>query len=380
MKKQCTAILATTFLCLAQSALADTPHYSIIVDAGSSGSRVHLFEYDNHSAVPSIKEVFTENTKPGLSSYAGNPEAAGASLKQLLTDTADTLNKSHVDLKTVPISVLATAGMRLLPEDSQAAIYANVTQYIKQNFDFSIKQIETIPGKMEGVFGWLDVNYLENNLQNNLPTVGSIDVGGASTQIAFVTADTKQTDNEVDITFGNQTYHVFAKSFLGLGQDQSLAAMNKAPTANACYPLNYDTGHGKGDFNFTTCGDIYADMIKKHQVRETVLPHADQSFVLYSAAYYSFNFFDVIKNPEDAVVESRVQSVCHASWETLQQEYPKENPQILANYCANETYLEQLFFHNYDLKASQMTITNKINGNGIDWTIGALLFQLANKA
>jgi len=115
-------------------ALVPASHYALIVDAGSTGSRLHLFEYTNESKIPVIHDLFSESVKPGLSSYENNPQAAGVSLKKPLDDALAELKKRQVDPATVSLSVLATAGMRLLPEDKQTAIYNNVSLYIKSNY------------------------------------------------------------------------------------------------------------------------------------------------------------------------------------------------------------------------------------------------------
>ena len=69
--------------------------YAVVLDAGSTGSRVHVFKFELVANKPGelklISDTF-EQLKPGLSSFPDSPEQAAASLKPLL-DTA---------LKTVP--------------------------------------------------------------------------------------------------------------------------------------------------------------------------------------------------------------------------------------------------------------------------------------
>ncbi|MEW5317300.1 MAG: hypothetical protein WDW38_008611 [Sanguina aurantia] len=59
------------------------PRYAIYIDAGSSGTRLHVFQYQ-HAAWPAyIQLQLPEPTlavEPGLSSYASNPTEAGNSL------------------------------------------------------------------------------------------------------------------------------------------------------------------------------------------------------------------------------------------------------------------------------------------------------------
>jgi Golgi nucleoside diphosphatase len=174
---------------LSAHAFADNKNYTIFIDAGSSGSRLHIFEYEKSLPLPMIKDVFSESIKPGLSEYAAHPESAGQSLKKILDDANQFLLEKKINPHFIRVHLFATAGMRLLPEDKQQAIYRNVTNFIQNNYDFNTPDIRTISGKMEGVYSWLDVNYLLGNFQNNRTTTGTIDMGGASTQITFATND-----------------------------------------------------------------------------------------------------------------------------------------------------------------------------------------------
>lgn len=64
------------------------PRYAIYIDAGSSGTRLHVFQYQ-HAAWPAYLQLQlpepTLAVEPGLSSYASNPSEAGNSLRPLLT-------------------------------------------------------------------------------------------------------------------------------------------------------------------------------------------------------------------------------------------------------------------------------------------------------
>jgi apyrase len=377
MRKAVLITATTCLISLATTAFADSQHYSIIVDAGSTGSKLHVYQYAKGEALPKVKDILSESVKPGLSSFANNPEAAGESLKNLLDDAVTVLKNAHVDPQTVSVNVLATAGMRLLPSDTQQAIYKSVKYYISSNYTFAIDHVETISGQMEGVYGWVDVNYLAKNFEANTKTLGTIDMGGASTQIAFETPNASKPEDKITVKIGQKTYTLFSKSFLGLGQDQALAVMNKNPAANTCYPVNYVSGSVSGDYHFTTCGSIYTDVIQQHHVTEEIVSVTGQQFIAYSGAYYNYHFLGADKTPDRAIVEQRIQSICTKSWEQLQQEYPQESPKYLANYCAHATYLDNLFYGAYQLQDSQLKVTTTIHEQDIDWALGALLVRLS---
>ena len=368
-------IIAVITLFANTAIYASTPQYAIIVDAGSSGSRLHLFQYETTDKLPIIEDLFSEEVKPGLSSFA-NPADAAASLNKLFDDAQVQLNAKHIDPNMVFIHVLATAGMRLLSADKANDIYQAIRVSLQAHYTFTIGDIATVSEKMEGVYGWLDVNYLANNFNNDTDTsVGIIDMGGASTEIAFSThAD--PSNEVVIITINGVSYNVFSGNFLGLGQDQARAAMNTNTQAAACYPVNYAFSvNAIGSFNIATCSSLYADIIKQNMA-ERILPITNQHFVAYSGTYFDCHFLDADNNPTQKYIEQRIQTVCTQSWEQLKTNYSTTPEKYLANYCANSVHVTNLLFGTYQLQDGQLEVKNNINGKSIDWALGALLWKL----
>lgn len=380
MKKYLKEIIGMSFFLLSASVFASNDAYVIFVDAGSSGSRLHLFDYNKTQSIPDINDIFSESTKPGLSSFAAHPDQAGASLQKLLDDTMQFLQKESIDPKNISVNVLGTGGMRLLPMKTQKAIYASVANYIQKHTVFSVSDVETISGKKEGLYGWLDVNYLLGNFQQNKPTVGSIDMGGASTQIAFETHDPKWLKDEISFDLGQQHYTVFSKSFLGLGQDQARLAMNADVNAMTCYPLNDPFSKKEsGDFNFTPCSTVYHQVIQQHTVQKSIPSLQGKSFIAYSGMYYTYHFFNADKTPNAAYLLAQMTNVCGESWEELQKNYPKVPLQYLSSYCANGVYSYALMYDTYQLQGTQLTVLDQLNYQDIDWPLGAVVSQFTHQ-
>ena len=129
-----------------------------------------------------------------------------------------------------PIYILATAGMRLLPTSESDAIIAAACSTLRQHYPFRLEEkssigpcgesIRIISGEEEGMWGWVAVNYLMDGFghapypatastllplaplaepppdsdpdsvtpvdpSHHSPTFGFLDMGGASTQLAF---------------------------------------------------------------------------------------------------------------------------------------------------------------------------------------------------
>ncbi|KAL6010315.1 hypothetical protein ACLOJK_000746 [Asimina triloba] len=117
---------------LAPDRKAGSRSYAVIFDAGSSGSRVHVFCFDEGlDLLPIGKEleVFVQK-KPGLSSYANDPREAANSLQSLLLE-AENVVPTALHRQT-PVKVGATAGLRQLEGDaSDRILQAFVESYSK---------------------------------------------------------------------------------------------------------------------------------------------------------------------------------------------------------------------------------------------------------
>ncbi|KAH0578083.1 hypothetical protein H2248_005547 [Termitomyces sp. 'cryptogamus'] len=89
--------------------------YALVIDAGSTGSRMHVYKFNNCHASPTLEyEVFTQ-TQPGLSSYAHTP-LLGAKSLDVLMDAAVRVVPSEMR-RCIPVAVKATTGLRLLEDE-----------------------------------------------------------------------------------------------------------------------------------------------------------------------------------------------------------------------------------------------------------------------
>ena len=185
-----------------------------------------------------LEEIHTFHSL-GLSSFAENPEGVPAYLAPLL-EHARTQVPPSLQAET-PIFLLATAGMRLLTPHQQAHVLQETCDFLKFHSHFKIddpspagpcgNSVRIITGEEEGLFGWIAVNYLMDGFtsDNDTPTTyGFLDMGGASTQIAFEPSreERAKTENLIDIRLrllnGKEIHHeVFVTTWLGYGTNQA---------------------------------------------------------------------------------------------------------------------------------------------------------------
>lgn len=135
-------------------------NFAVVIDAGSSGSRVFVYHWPKHDGDPShllkIDQLFkngepvVKKVEPGLSSFVDKPQDAYGHLKPLLDFAKDHIPQAKHE--GTLLYVLATAGMRLISLDSQQAIMGYVQSKIKEDYSFYLPEssIEVISGKLEG--------------------------------------------------------------------------------------------------------------------------------------------------------------------------------------------------------------------------------------
>jgi guanosine-diphosphatase len=126
--------------------------YALMVDAGSTGSRIHVYRFNNCGDTPELEHEDFKMIKPGLSSFKEDAEGAAKSLDELL----EVAMKSVPDkLKScTPIAVKATAGLRLLGEEMSKKILEAVKNRLDTKYPFPVIEngVTIMDGKDEGTF------------------------------------------------------------------------------------------------------------------------------------------------------------------------------------------------------------------------------------
>ena len=152
--------------------------YSIVIDAGSSGSRVMLYTWSKTIAgLPLIQKAGTSDhdwqlkKEPGLSSLSESLPTVAPYLKTLLDFAIERIPPSQHSRAS--LHLFATAGLRLLPLEIQTKLLHEACSFSKQNYPFKIaacsEHFQVITGEWEGIYGWLTVNYLKNGLGSTSP-------------------------------------------------------------------------------------------------------------------------------------------------------------------------------------------------------------------
>lgn len=231
-----------------------TGRWGVVLDAGSSGTRLHIYKWKDPAkarkhaskqelhSLPKLEteKKWTKKIKPGVSTYGDDPTAVGPDhLKGLIDHALDIIPENQIE--DTPIFLMATAGMRLLPKLQQSALTREICSYLRSNTEFSLPDcdlhIQVIPGETEGLYGWIATNYLlggfdhpgDHNHGKGHSTYGFLDMGGASAQIAFAPNATEAAKHAEDLKLlrmrtldGERSeYKVFTATWLGFGVNQA---------------------------------------------------------------------------------------------------------------------------------------------------------------
>ncbi|KAH0545540.1 hypothetical protein FGG08_000371 [Glutinoglossum americanum] len=176
----------------------------------------------------------------GISTFGETPSLVGHDhLKGLFEHALEQIPKHAV--QDTPIFLLATAGVRLLPEMQRKALLAEVCHYARTTTKFLLPDcdlhIQAIPGETEGLYGWVAANYLlggfdspeEHDHGKGHHTYGFLDMGGASAQIAFAPNATEAEKHANDLRLlrmrsldgMSMEYRVFVTTWLGFGVNEA---------------------------------------------------------------------------------------------------------------------------------------------------------------
>ncbi|PNY27749.1 Guanosine diphosphatase [Tolypocladium capitatum] len=210
--------------------------YVLMVDAGSTGSRIHVYKFNNCGPIPELeKEDFkmTEKSVGGLSKYGDDPIAAAKTLDPLMKVAMD--NVPDKLKRCSPVAVKATAGLRLLGPEKSQAILDEVRRRLENDYPFPVVSAEqngvaVMDGSDEGVYAWVTTNYLLGKIggPDKSETAAVFDLGGGSTQIVFeptfkgasgggMPEKLAEGDHKYSLDFGGQKFELYQHSHLGYG-------------------------------------------------------------------------------------------------------------------------------------------------------------------
>ncbi|KFM59916.1 Ectonucleoside triphosphate diphosphohydrolase 5, partial [Stegodyphus mimosarum] len=221
----------------------------IVFDGGSTGTRIHVFSFVNSSSgLLILKDEYFEEVKPGLSNFANKPKKAAKSVFHLLEKAKAFVPPNSWD--QTPITLKATAGLRLLPSYMSDSILEEVSKTFHDSPFLCDKNcVSVLDGKDEGLYAWFTLNFLLGRLHEPNHSVASLDLGGGSTQVTFSPVDLDTVvfspkDYIVKRKVLNKTMSIYTHSYLGLGLMSARLSILKLS--------NVKSDHSENESSFTS--------------------------------------------------------------------------------------------------------------------------------
>ena len=385
---------------------SDETEYAILFDAGSSGTRMEIYRFLASGRTMKPSDILELNpssakVKPGLSSLADDPSRVEEYMTPLLESAKNTIPEDKQS--STPIFLLATAGMRLLPEDQADAILNEVRKLFndKDKCPFMFQNdndARIITGQAEGIYSWVTVNFLAGAYRLKGFTYGSLDLGGASHQNTWI-LNSNHSDVIV-IPIAGRNFSIFARSYLGFGQDQAReryldviaqkenCAENsecvvKSPCHNRGFkePLSFGDQERvfEGTAQIKLCRRIISKIFFCHSTNLEDCPFSDQpelegKFYAFAAFYYVLTGINAVCSDceKNQVSPKKIRSYSTTFCKTNYNEL-KEDP-YAKNNCFGANYIYELLTEGYGLRPySKIRVANSLNGFDLGWTLGAVL-------
>ena len=350
------------------------PLYNILIDAGSTGSRIYIYKIiPAKNTIADIELIATQSLRPGISEFENDPSIGRKNLVELVKKAKGIIPRE--DWAKASLSLFSTAGMRILSSNKRNRIEKKVMEVLRAESPFKIEKVMTISGKYEGLYAWLGLNYLLDRFDPGNEKVGIVEMGGASAQIAY-TPDQAFEDFKIKRTINGKTYAIYSRSFLRFGIQQ----VEKLVRAPACYPLAYNIEDGiLGTGDCESCEkEIELKFLTQCKTdpifcayQNLDLPADDDNFVGLSSFFYTLGTVGLSENIQMDEIQEKSEALCKTDYEALKLKYPRSSKYV-HNYCLALNYYKNLF-RIFDFHDNRVDIRNKVKEVDISWTLGAVI-------
>jgi len=253
-----------------------------------------------------------------------------------------------------------------------------------------VGRIAILPSELEGLLAWADLNALLGRLAPGKETLGIVEIGGASAQIAYEVKGQAVAASRIWNLQGH-SYRILSHSFLGLGQNAARKSMihsvGGGTDGNPCYPSGVSVADKKtgvdaltGAFDSSRCRGLYLDVIRQNADFDRALLKgaAKQTF----AGIGQGNPVGPIKgsislwklkgsNPHDSL--KVIDTACKSPWSSFRERFGGDL--VNQNQCANSIFIETLLYDPLalGLGPNQVRHIESAGGRVPSWTRGFLL-------
>lgn len=204
--------------------------WSVVIDAGSMGTRVNIFRYDGWTSqlrdIAGAAQIWVPR-EPGIGAFRGNASGLRASLQPLIDVAVATVPGA---LRSSTPLVLQATGLRLLPPKEVEALLGEVHRVLEP-YGFEDAGAHVLDGEEEGECEWLTVNFLLGTFRPGIQAVKDpvavVDLAADSVQVAYLLHDADAAKakkmhrqgyiRKLALPFGIGYVHLYQHSYPGYG-------------------------------------------------------------------------------------------------------------------------------------------------------------------
>lgn len=320
--------------------------YQIVVDAGSTGTRLHIFKIDTSDpkqSLPLIEEIFASQADTGIATHINSQREINEHLAYVFNPAQKFCFQSKLPCSNAPFHFLATGGARILKPSQQKALFTYVQGWLDDNSIFmNIVENRTLTGKEEAELGWL--TSFESELRNNKPLGAYFELGGASMQYAYFLNEPNGANTHFRINHKN--IHLKAGSWLGFGINE---ASNRVTNywhigQSVCFPKGT---YKQSDFNYPKCFEIFQNYLDVNQDftshKAIVEKLVKQNSPIKLGASFAYMISDGFKVSQPGKFQEKLKSICNKPWHHIRRSYIDLISYHQTNLCAHGTYVLNLF-------------------------------------
>lgn len=392
---------------------------ALIFDAGSTGTRVYIFEYDfpKGSVVPRVYSPdrilktdldpkgtsWSYSIKPGIHTLVNDRKKIDAYLEKIMNFVLGKIPDFKENQPRMRMFFNATAGVRSLSKKDQTSLVNDVALFFKK-IGMKDKRTEVLDGNREGIYSWITINTLLGNInlqKGEFSTVGVLDMGGYSTQITFVPLELSG-KNIIRVSLGSLIYELYTNSFDGFGVRTSIDALSSPDCFNQDIDKNLVSGlvkdmSGSPSGNYQDCKQaiqrkLFTSCEKNKRyctLKNAEVPRIWGKFFAISGFAFLDRIFRFSRFSSESI-DKLGTHICQQKWSDLVDSYKdRDKAEFLATSCFEMAYYSTFLSGEYHLPGSRNSgvgfgsdtenIIPVVEIQGISvtsWALGAAVFEI----
>ena len=436
-----------------EATLSPYTSLGLLVDAGSGGSRLHIYRWAPRIfdrvpppiSHPTPDEKYTGRMNIGISSIALLPKAArgaavAAHLAPLIDFAKQQVGTEETSFGGFPFYFKGTGGLRELSLDDREDIMNWVRIHLSDRsfnpFYFTPEMARVISGEEEAIFSWVAMNFLLGNLLTDSEgvgeaftntSIGTLDLGGSSTQIAFFVPSQDISEGLYKLQIGgNKHWNVYTKSFLQFGinsaRQRHMRLLVDSSTSKKVEASCFHSGYKEavqqsipGGKIVDVCGPSSPQRDQYRRCYDSLFPLMEKDANSYCNIVYhgecsiggayqpslptgpNGNFFGtssykfawkILMLPPTASLElweTRASDICSMNFGEVASYAVANNitlgdaklSEMLPYFCFLAVYPLVLVREGYGFSPqARLTVVDDVNGNKAGWALGAIMHEI----